>query len=86
MTLEFDPHTGFSQQEDKLVELLIPRRNAVKDYNKKHSPVTELVNIPFNDLYADWEKYNLECPPGLVLVPGECAGVGVTTEGVLCRT
>ena len=96
MTLEFDPRTGFSQREDKIGELLIPRRNGMSQpivmetqSNKKNNPVTQLVGMAFDDLYADWERYSLECPPGLVLVPGECGwGQGNFGRGFgrLCGT
>ena len=75
MTLEFDPRCGFSQREDKIGELLIPRgkngfnTSRVPD-KKQDGEVSELVGLPFDSLYADWERYSLESPPGLVLVPG----------------
>ena len=76
MTLEIDPRSGFAQREDKIGELLIPRgKNGsntppVPD-NKQGGQLSELVGLPFDDLFADWERYSLENPPGLVLLPGE---------------
>ena len=77
MTLEFDPRCGFAQREDKIGELLIPRgKNGFNtspvpnNNNKQDKELSELVGLPFDDLYADWERYNLDSPPGLVLVPG----------------
>ena len=76
MTLEFDPRCGFCQGEDKIGELLIPRgksgfdKCSVTDGKPDVVPV-ELVGLGFDELYADWERYSLVSPPGLVLVPGE---------------
>ena len=75
MSLEFDPRTGFSQSEDKLGELLIPRQGAPNFSSSTHSkpPVSTppLVGLCNDDLHADWERYALHSPPGLVLLPGE---------------
>ena len=76
MTLEFDLRCGFAQAEDKIGELLIPRgKNGFNKYPlgdaKKDGEPVELVGLPFNELYADWERYSLESPPGLVLLPGQ---------------
>ena len=81
MTLEMDPRTGFAQREDKIGELLIPRhknRTTLPSISfldsqgsRKEGRVFQLVSVAFDDLYADWERYSLETPPGLVLVPGE---------------
>ena len=76
MTLEIDPRSGFAQREDKIGELLIPRgKNGLiaseSQANKQGGLVSELVGLPFEDLYADWERYSLESPPGLVLIPGQ---------------
>ena len=76
MTLEFDPRCGFAQAEDKIGELLIPRgkngfsKYPLQDAKQDVEPV-ELVGLPFDELYADWERYTLESPPGLVLLPGQ---------------
>lgn len=75
MTLEFDPRCGFAQAEDKIGELLIPRRNnrftkhATSEHKEEETKVG-LVGVSFDELYADWERYSLESPPGLVLLPG----------------
>ena len=76
MTLEFDPRCGFAQQEDKIGELLIPRgKNGLKKQlvpdGKQDGEPTELIGLPFDDLYADWERYNLQSPPGVVILPGQ---------------
>ena len=76
MTLEFDPRCGFAQGEDKIGELLIPRgRNRFDKYpvpdGKQDGEPVGLVGLAFDELYADWERYNLDSPPGLVLVPGQ---------------
>ena len=80
MTLEFDPRTGFAQKDDKIGELLIPHRTShtPSDYShplasakQANGPeVSELIGIGLDDLYADWERYSLESPHGLVMLPG----------------
>ena len=32
--------------------------------------MSEVIGIGLDDLYADWERYSLEYPHGLVLLPG----------------
>lgn len=77
--MEMDPRSGFAQREDKIGELLIPRRrnggSVLLPDNKQSEQLSELVNLSFDDLYVDWERYGLENPPGLVLLPGECLSV-----------
>jgi hypothetical protein len=85
MTLEFDPRCGFAQAEDKIGELLIPRgKNRFSKYPlpdaKQDGGPVELVGLPFDELYADWERYSLESPPGLVLLPGNEVHISVCTE------
>ena len=78
MTLEFDPRCGFSQKDDKLGDLLIPHRSDHTPSSRPLSPgkqanspvVSELIGIGLDDLYADWDRYSLESPHGLVLLPG----------------
>ena len=73
MTLEFDPRTGFAQPEDKIGELLIPirRPSATKPTQINSAPiVSSLSGISFDDIYNDWERFSLDSPPGLVLLPG----------------
>ena len=73
MTLEIDPRSGFAQREDRIGELYIPRgknRQPVPD-DKQGKQLSELVSLSFDELHADWERYSLETPPGLVLLPGE---------------
>ena len=78
MTLEFDPRTGFAQKEDKIGELLIPHHNRFSNPSPQSSTtqlnnepvVSQLIGIGLDDLYADWERYSLEFPHGLVLLPG----------------
>ena len=79
MTLEFDPRTGFSQKEDKIGDILIPHRNQCSHSDSRPlSPVKqanlpivrELIGIGLDDLYADWERYSLDYPHGMVLLPG----------------
>lgn len=71
MSLEFDPKTGFAQKEDKIGELLIPRKSIPPPPSGKNTtPPSPLVGVCFDDLHADWERYALESPPGLVLLPG----------------
>ena len=73
MSLEFDPRTGFAQREDKLGELLIPRKSSLlpPPPGKQTTPPSPLVGIGCDDLHAEWDRYALEYPPGLVLLPGE---------------
>lgn len=79
MTLEFDPRSGFSQREDKIGDLLIPHRSRTSSSDSRPlSPgkqanipvVSEVIGIGLDDLYADWERYSLDYPHGLVLLPG----------------
>ena len=79
MSLEFDSRTGFAQREDGVGELLIPRRNglttptqpATKQGNNQQPVVSPYVDVNFDDLYADWDRYALNVPPGVVLLPGK---------------
>ena len=77
MTMEFDPRTGFAQAEDKIGELLVPRKAAdltppVKPKQANAPPVVSqcLMGVGFDTVYEDWERYTLEYPPGLVMLPG----------------
>ena len=82
MTLEFDPRTGFAQKEDKIGDLLIPHRASSRQVSPSESGplsplkqanapvVSEVIEVGLDDLYADWERYSLEYPHGLVLLPG----------------
>lgn len=74
MSLEFDPRTGFAQREDKIGELLIPRKSSLLSPppGKQTTPPSPLVGVGCDDLHAEWDRYALEYPPGLVLLPGEC--------------
>ena len=73
MSLEFDPRTGFAQREDKLGELLVPRKSSFlpPSPGKQAAPPSSLVGVGCDDLHADWDRYALEYPPGLVLIPGK---------------
>ena len=77
MSLEFDPRTGFSQKDDKIGDLLIPHGNHLSASpphslasQVEHPVVSNLTAIGLEDLYADWERYSLEYPHGLVMLPG----------------
>ncbi len=73
MTLEFDPRTGFAQQEDKIGELLVPTSRPSPPTPPKQAnspPEVTLVGVGFDDIYDDWQRYSLDSPPGLVLLPG----------------
>lgn len=95
MTMEFDPRTGFAQAEDKIGELLVPRKTAgltptVKPRQANAPPVVTqcLMGVGFDSLYEDWERYALEYPPGLVMLPGtvvcttcaSCSVQGLSTK------
>lgn len=73
MSLEFDPRTGFAQREDKLGELLIPRKKSFTPLSlgKQTTPPSPFLVVGHDDLHAEWDRYTLEYPPGLVLLPGE---------------
>ncbi len=76
MTLEFDPRTGFAQQEDKIGELLIPSHHPAslpsqtKHTNSPPEVATSLMGVEFGDVFDGWERYSLVTPPGVVLLPG----------------
>lgn len=80
MSLEFDPRCGFAQPEDKIGDLLIPRQNGLttaaaaqsQSSSKQSSQpvVSSYVDVNFDDLYNDWDRYALKAPPGVVLLPG----------------
>ena len=75
MSLEFDPQTGFAQKED-IGELLIPRRNGLTSStpslgSKLATPLPPVVEVCYDDIHTDWDRYALELPPGLVLLPGQ---------------
>ena len=79
MSLEFDPRCGFAQPEDKVGDLLIPRQNGLttavaqsQSSAKQNSQpvVSSYVDVNFDDLYNDWDRYALNVPPGVVLLPG----------------
>ena len=86
MSLEFDSRCGFAQPEDKIGELLIPRRSGLapttqpQSASKQNSPpvVSPYVDVSFDDLYSDWDRYALTIPPGVVLLPGQCMSVAST--------
>lgn len=86
MSLEFDSRCGFAQPEDKIGELLIPRRSGLapttqpQSSSKQNSPpvVSPYVDVSFDDLYSDWDRYALTIPPGVVLLPGQCMSVAST--------
>lgn len=88
MSLEFDPRSGFAQKEDKIGELLIPRKSSQTPpthppYNKpteNSSTVTSISGIGVDDLYAEWDRYALDFPPGLVLLPGNEVHIAVSTD------
>ena len=78
MSLEFDPRCGFAQSEDKIGELLIPRCNRVtpaaspKQTNNQQALVSSpYTDVSFDELYADWDRYALNAPPGVVVLPGK---------------
>ena len=73
MTLEFDPRSGFAQSEDKIADLLIPRRNGCTHPSlpsNKNGNVSPMIDISFEAIYSGWRQFPLTCPAGLVLVPG----------------
>ena len=81
MSIEFDPRTGFAQKEDKIAELLIqgcPKGTATPTFKALGAEGNENSNVAsdgavvvtFDDLYMDWERYSLEYPPGMVILPG----------------
>ena len=73
MSLEFDPRTGFAQREDKLGELLVPRKKSFTPLSlgKQVTPPSPFIVVGHDDLHAEWDRYTLEYPPGLALLPGE---------------
>ena len=77
MSLEFDPRCGFAQSEDKIGDLLIPRCNGAtpaapsKQSNNQQAIVSPYVDVSFDELYADWDRYALSAPPGIVVLPGK---------------
>ena len=84
MSLEFDPRSGFAQKEDKIGELLIPRRSAqapptYPSYNKptEDTVTSSIIGVGVDDLYAEWDRYALDFPPGLVLLPGKTVGTNL---------
>lgn len=81
MSLEFDPRCGFAQREDKIGDLLVPRQNGLttptpsqqsQSSSKQNAQpvVAPYVDVNFDDLYTDWDRYALNVPPGVVLLPG----------------
>lgn len=42
--------------------------------------VQQLMGVALEDLYADWERYSLEYPRGLVLVPGSEVHIVVNAD------
>ena len=93
MSIEFDPRTGFAQKEDKIAELLVPlhRRGTTPSFKaigasgqgNENTNITGdgAVVVTFDDLYMDWEKYSMEYPPGMVILPGKCYCTGKGREG-----
>ena len=85
MSLEFDSRCAFAQREDKIGDLLIPRRNGLtpaasaqqsQSQSKQQNTqpvVAPYVDVNFDDLYTDWDRYALNVPPGVVLLPGQRA-------------
>ena len=78
MSLEFDPRCGFAQSEDKMGDLMVPRRNGLSTLqnSKSHNNSQQTVDPPylgvtFDELYTDWDRYDLIVPPGVVLLPGK---------------
>jgi hypothetical protein len=82
MSLEFDSRCGFAQREDKIGDLLIPRRSGLTTPAQPQTPskqqntqpvVAPYSDVNFDDLYTDWDRYALSAPPGVVLLPGQKA-------------
>ena len=70
MTMEFDPRSGFAQNEDKIADLLIPRKNISSSPSSNKDTVdTAMIEVTFEDIY---NGFQLPCPAGLVLLPGWC--------------
>ena len=76
MSLEFDSRSGFAQPEDKIADLMIPRRNGLTAATPStDTTVSKMVGVSFEDLHSDWQQYGLDTPAGLVLLPGTCMPV-----------
>ncbi len=74
LSLEFDSKCGFAQQEDKLIDILIPREERATDNDDSEgsSTVTNIMGIGFEEMYANFQNFGLSVPAGLVLLPGVC--------------
>jgi len=44
--------------------------------------VQQLMPVGMDDLYADWARYSLECPRGLVLLPGNEVHIVVNADTI----
>ncbi len=42
--------------------------------------ISKLIGIGLEDLYADWERYSLEYPHGLVVLPGNEVHIVVNVD------
>lgn len=72
MSLEFDPRSGFAQPDDKIANLLVPRKSGPsRTTPSTDTTVSKMVGISFEELHSDWQHYGLETPAGLVLLPGK---------------
>lgn len=49
---------------------LSPSKHQLQHQQQQQGVVSEVIGIGLEDLYADWERYSLEYPHGLVLLPG----------------
>ena len=70
MTMEFDPRSGFAQNEDKIANFLIPRNKSQTLSplpSNKETSESAMIEVTFEDIYNGLQ---LSCPAGLVLVPG----------------
>ena len=95
MSLEFDSKCGFAQQEDKIGDLLIPRQNRLTTSVQSQSSsskqntqpvVAPYVDVNFDDLYTDWDRYALNIPPGVIVLPGQnaCSAVPLLNTPYAC--
>jgi E3 ubiquitin-protein ligase MYCBP2 len=83
MSLEFDPKCGFAQREDKLADLMIPRQQTSPSSDSDDTSnviVSPMIDVSFDDVYADYEHFGLSTPAGLVLLPGNEVHIIVNTD------